>query len=209
MRRFALALLAALAAAPAAAAERAPAALGPEDRATVARVERALNGVRTLKSRFLQVTSNGGTAEGELWLARPGHMLIDYAPPTPLKLVVNETWVIQVDTKLGALTYIPIGRTPAGLLIRDRVTLDGEVSVTAIQRASGVVRVTMVRKGAEDEGTLTMVFAEEGMALRQWSVLDAQGVETRITLLDPQVNVALDPKLFDFDASKYDPTRLD
>jgi outer membrane lipoprotein-sorting protein len=66
----------------------------------------------------------------------------------------------------------------------------------------------MVQPGREDEGSLTMTFNEGDLALRQWSVVDAQGIETRVTLTDPQVNGALDPKVFEFDSSKFEGNRF-
>ena len=212
MRNLILAALIALAtAAPALAAERNPqtAALTPADREVVAQVEQTLNGIKTMKSHFLQVSSNGAQAEGELYISRPGKLRINYAPPTPMQLLVEGSYLIQVDTKLGTLTYIPLSRTPAGILIRSDIKLDGDITVTGIRRGQGVVRVGMVQRGKEDEGELTMVFTESPFALRQWSVMDAQGVETQVTLMNPEVNVALDPHVFDFDARKYDSNRME
>ena len=210
MIRIAAALLAAaLAAAPAAAqAPPAPDGAAANGR-TVAEVERALNAVRTLKSHFVQVSTNGRVAEGTIWIARPGKLRIDYAPPVKMELIVEGGFLIQVDKKLGTLTHIPLSRTPAGILVKGDVTLGGELRVTGVARGGGLVRVGVVQRGREDEGSITLVFGETPMSLRQWTVVDAQGLETRVTLVDPEVNVALDPKVFDFDASQYEGTRLD
>lgn len=194
---------------PARAAEQL-AALTPADQATVAKVQEALNSIRTLKSHFIQVSSNGGVAEGEMYLSRPGKLRINYQPPTKMQLVVQGGYVIQVDLKLGTLTYIPLSRTPAAVLVRDDIQLNGDkITVTGVAHGGGLVRVGMVQPGKEDEGSLTMVFAEGNLALKQWSVVDAQGIETRVTLTDPQVNGTLDPHVFDFDASKFDQNRFD
>jgi outer membrane lipoprotein-sorting protein len=186
------------------------AALTPADQATVAKVQEALNSIHTLKSHFVQASSNGSVVEGELYLSRPGKLRINYQPPAKMQLVVQGGYLIQVDLKLGTLTYIPLSRTPAAMLVQDDLRLGGDkVSVTGIARANGLIHVGMVQPGKEDEGSLTMTFNEGNLALRQWSVVDAQGVETRVTLTDPQVNTALDPHVFDFDASKFDQNRFD
>jgi outer membrane lipoprotein-sorting protein len=209
MRRLAilaLALLTLAAGVPARAQQLA--ALTPADRETVTKVEQSLNAIRTLKSHFVQVSSNGGVAEGELYLSRPGQLRINYTPPTKMQLVVQSGHLIQVDLKLGTLTFIPLSRTPASVLVKDDIKLDRDVTVTGIVRGNGLVRVGMVQPGKEDEGSLTMSFNESDMALRQWSVLDAQGIETRVTLTDPQVNGALDPHVFDFDREKFEEHRF-
>ncbi len=200
-----LAVLAVLAAAalPARAAEQL-AALTPTDRATAAKVERALNSVRTMKSHFVQSSSNGVVAEGELWLARPGELRIDYAPPQHMKLIVQGEWLIQVDTNLQTLTYIPLSRTPADVLVADKLNLGDDVQVTGVSTDKGLLRVGLNRREAEDQGQLVLVLDETTLALRQWEVTDPQGIVTRVTLTDPRTNVAIDPQVFAFDASKYD-----
>jgi outer membrane lipoprotein-sorting protein len=209
MRRFtvlALALFAFAVGAPARAQQ--VAALTPADREVVAKVEQSLNAIRTLKSHFVQVSSNGGVAEGDLYLARPGQLRINYVPPTKMQLVVQGGQLIQVDLKLGTLTFIPLSRTPASVLVKEDIRLDRDVTVTGVARANGLVRLGMVQPGKEDEGSLTMTFNEGDLALRQWSVVDAQGIETRVTLTDPQVNGTLDPKVFEFDRSKFEENRF-
>jgi outer membrane lipoprotein-sorting protein len=200
---LAAALLVLTLAAPARAAEQV-AALTPADRETVTKVEQALNGIHTLKSHFVQMSSNGGVAEGELYLSRPGQLRINYTPPTKMQLVVQRGYLIQVDLKLGVLTYIPMSRTPASVLVRDNIKLEGDITVTGIAHGGGLLRVGMVQNDKADEGSLTMVFDERTLDLKQWTVLDPQGIETRVTLTNPEVNGALDAHVFDFDESKFE-----
>jgi outer membrane lipoprotein-sorting protein len=62
----------------------------------VKRVEAYLNGIRTLQSRFLQISNNGGAAEGALYLARPGRLRLDYDPPVPILLVTNGSFLVHI-----------------------------------------------------------------------------------------------------------------
>jgi outer membrane lipoprotein-sorting protein len=54
----------------------APSALSNTDRTEITRVEKYLNELLTLKSRFLQATSTGDFSEGTFYLSRPGKMRI-------------------------------------------------------------------------------------------------------------------------------------
>jgi outer membrane lipoprotein-sorting protein len=180
------------------------AALSAEDRATVAEVEASLNQIRTLKSRFLQTSSNGGMAEGTLYLKRPGRLRIEYEASVPVMLIANNGWLIEIDTKLATSTYIPLSRTPANVLVADTIRLSGDIVVTSVARERGVVRIGIIRKGAEDEGRLVLVFQDSPLELRQWVVTDAQGIETRVALLDPEKGVNLDEKLFEYNESAFD-----
>lgn len=207
MRRFASwALAASLAllvtAAPAAEPKRLP--LSAQDKADVARAEEYLNGVTTLKARFLQVAPNGSSAEGDAYLSRPGRMRLQYDPPSPLLVVADGTFLIVHDSQLGEPSYIPLGSTPAGILVRDGVKLDGgDVAVTRVVRLPGVVRISMVEADDPAAGEITLVFSDKPFALRQWQVKDAQHQVTTVSLFQAQSGLSLDSRLFEFKNPKF------
>ncbi len=180
-----------------AAARAQPTALTAQDHADLQRIEAYLDTLRTLKAHFLQVSSNGGNAEGTAWLERPGHMRFDYAPPSPFLLVANYGQVVFQDRQLGQVSNYPIGATPLGILLADHVKLSGNVTVTGIVRQPGQIQVTMVRTATPGEGSLTLVFADNPLALRQWVVLDAQRQETRVSLFNVELGGKFDRGLFE------------
>ena len=92
---------------------------------------------------------------------------------------------------------IPLGRTPLGILLADHVDLSGAVTVTAIQRLPGQIQLTLVRTESPGDGSLTLVFADPPLALRQWTVVDAQRRETHVTLYNVQLGGTFDPQLFE------------
>lgn len=193
------AVLTALPEAPAVAAKAPRKPLTEQDRADIARAEDYLNSVRTLKARFLQIAPNGSQAEGTAFFSRPGRMRLQYDPPSPLLVVADGTFLIVHDKELDNPSYIPLGSTPAGILVRDNVQLDGkDVTVTRVQRQPGVLALTMVESEDPAAGDLTLVFSERPFALRQWRVTDAQGSVTTVSLFEAQTGVSLDPKLFEF-----------
>lgn len=173
-------------------------ALTPQDRADLTRIEAYLNGLKTLRARFLQVAPDGGVTEGGLWMERPGRMRFQYNPPAPFLLVAGHGLLNFEDTELKQSSTIPLGRTPLGILLADRVALTGDVTVTGIERLPGQLQVSMVRTATPGEGSLTLVFADKPLTLRQWTVLDAQRQETRVTLYDMELGGRFDPKLFEF-----------
>jgi len=183
----------------AAAAEAKRAPLGPEDRADIARAETYLNGVLTLKARFLQVSANGASAEGDAYLSRPGKLRLQYDPPSPLLVVADGSFLIVHDRELGAPSYVPLGSTPAGILVRAGVKLDGgDLSVTKVARPPGLLRITVTQTEDNAAGDLTLVFSERPFELRQWEVRDAQHQVTTVSLFEARSGVKLDPKLFEF-----------
>lgn len=175
-----------------------PAPLTPTDRADVARIEAYLNGVHTLHGRFLQVAPDGRTSEGQLWLQRPGRMRFQYDPPSPFLLVGGNGLLVFNDRQLNQTSNIPLNQTPLGLLLQDNLRLAGDVTVTGIARMPGQIQVSMVRTASPQDGTLTLIFADNPLVLRQWTVIDAQRQETRITLYNVELGGSFDQKLFQF-----------
>ena len=46
------------------------------------------------------------------------------------------------------------------------------------------------------EGNITLIFSDRPLGLKKWTVTDAQGVVTNISLLGPRFDVPLNPDLF-------------
>jgi outer membrane lipoprotein-sorting protein len=174
------------------------AALTPQDHTDLDRIATYLDGLRTLKARFLQVAPNGGTSEGIAWMERPGRMRFQYDPPTPLLLVAGHGLFVYYDRELKQTSNIPLGSTPLGLLLSDHVTFSGDVTVTGISRLPGQIQVTMVRTASPGDGSLTLVLADQPLALRQWMVVDAQGQETRVSLFNVELGGTFDQDMFTF-----------
>jgi outer membrane lipoprotein-sorting protein len=171
----------------------------PADPATVAAIEAYLNGIRTLKARFLQVAPDGAITRGTVWLVRPGRMRFQYDPPSPLLLVAGEGLLVFHDSKLGQTSNIPLSQTPLGILLAERIQLaGGPIAVTGMQRLPGMIQLSVVRSASPGDGTLTLFFADNPLTLRQWIVTDAQRQETRVTLYDVETGVRVPDTLFEF-----------
>jgi outer membrane lipoprotein-sorting protein len=173
------------------------ATLSEQDRADLARIERYLTDIRTLHSRFLQVSSVGVPVEGDLYLNRPGKMRFEYDPPYPAMLMADGLVLLYYDKELKEETYLPLWETPLWFLLRDEVVLDDSVRVVAIERGPAVLRVTVEQNRETPQGRVTLVFADRPLTLKKWIVTDAQGVTTEVALIAPRVGVEIDDDIFD------------
>ena len=172
----------------------------PQDQADIRRVEAYLNSIHTLKARFMQVAPDGGISNGRAWLERPDRMRFQYDPPAPFLLVAGRQGLIFHDSQLRQTSHIPLSRTPLGILLAEKVSLSGDISVIGIQRLPGQLQVTVTRTASPGDGSLTLIFADNPLTLRQWTVTDAQRRETRVTLFEVELGGRLDAKLFEFTA---------
>ncbi len=172
--------------------------LAPQDVEIVRRVEAYLESLTTLRARFVQHSQAGGFAQGTFYLSRPGRMRIEYDPPVPFLYVADGFWLTFWDEELEQRTDVPLGSTLADFLIREDVSLSGDVTVQDVRRSEqvGEVELDLVQTDDPGAGRLTLVFAEEPMAFKRWTVLDAQGLFTEVTLNEPTYGIDLDSSLF-------------
>ena len=185
------------------AAAQQPRPLSDRDRADIARAEAWLNRLTSLKARFVQIAQNGASAEGTGWIVRPGRMRFEYDPPEPLLLVASHGQFFYFDRQLKQATTLPIGATPLGILLRDDLRLSGDVTVSRVERSGGLLRITLFRTGRPAEGSLTLVFDQDPIELKQWAVVDAQGQETRVSLFQTEFGARFPAMLFDFNDPRF------
>lgn len=173
------------------------------DRAALQRVEAYFNGMTTLRARFLQIAQNGSAAEGTAMIWRPNRMRFEYDPPEPTLLIAADGQFFHWDRELRQPTVVAVNATPLGVLLRNPLSLSGDVTVPAMERVGGLLRVTIFRTAAPGEGRITLILEENPMQLRQWEVLDAQNRLTRVTLTRIETGVGLDPFLFAFNDPRF------
>ena len=154
--------------------------------------------MRAITARFLQVGPDGSITEGKAWLQRPGNMRFEYDKPAPFLMLAGFGSFVFYDSQLKQTTSIPLATTPLSILLANKVELKGDVTVTGIDRQPGVIQVTMVRSSSPDDGSLTLVFADQPLALRQWVVADAQRQETRVSLFGIEPGGPFPLRMFEF-----------
>lgn len=180
-------------------AAAAPQVLSDADQAELRDVEQYLNSVKTLRTGFVQTSSNGEVSRGTLYLSRPGRLRIDYDPPVPIQVVANGNFLVYFDRSLEQVSYVPLSSTPASVLLEGTISLsDPQLQVTGIEHEQDVLQIRIVRTKNEGEGSITLSFLEDPLALFEWTVIDAQGLETSVSLREPVFNEAIDAGLFQF-----------
>ncbi|MGI3779021.1 MAG: LolA family protein [Janthinobacterium lividum] len=170
-------------------------ALDAADLADVARVERYLDAIRTLRARFVQEGAGPGGA-GTAWLERPGRLRLQYDPPSRAVLVAARGRVVLADGATGGSSSLPLARTPLDILLAPRIVLSGAVTVISVERGPGVLAVALRSTERPGQGRLTLGFAEGPLALRALEMVDGRGDVTRLALHDVATGVAVDESLF-------------
>ena len=170
--------------------------LTAQDKVDLKRVEDYLERLSTLKSRFLQTSSNGNVASGKLFISRPGKLRFEYDPPASILMISDGTFLIYIDKDLDQVTHIFLKSTPVNFLVREDIRMDGDITVTKITRSRGLLRLTIRDTDEPGKGSMTLIFADKPLALRKWTVIDAQNIRTNVMLAGVETGMRLDPRLF-------------
>ncbi|MFD6318872.1 outer membrane lipoprotein carrier protein LolA [Methylorubrum populi] len=174
------------------------ASLQDADPATVVAAANAyFNGFQTLTGGFIQIGADGRRIGGKLTLAKPGRLRFEYDQPSPLEVVADGTSVAVRDRKLGTQDLYFISQTPLKFLLRDKIDLARDLTVTEVTNDPGGVRIAL-----EDRSTLggtskiQLFFDGELKTLSQWRITDPQGYLTTVQLSNLQKGKAVDGTLF-------------
>ena len=170
--------------------------LTAQDAAELQKITAYLDGIHTMTAKFEQATASGGAATGYVWLARPGKMRFQYDPPNELLLLADAFYIYSWDPELKQMSKVGLKSTPAWFLLRQPISFTEGVVVTRFEHSGNTVQVSVVQSAEPDAGSLTMVFTENPLVLRQWTVVDQQGRVTNVALSEVQYGMTLDPKLF-------------
>lgn len=191
----ALILVPALAVTAPAAAASAP-ALSPDDQALVQTATDYLQGLKTVSGRFTQISANGAASAGVFYMQRPGKARFQYDPPAQMLVVADGYNVSIYDGRLKSFDQYPLGQTPLVLLLGRQVRFDRGVVVSEVNRTEEGFSITARDARKQAEGRITLYFGGDPLALKGWTVIDAQGQETRVHLGALTPASSLDPALF-------------
>ncbi|GAB2177923.1 LolA family protein [Dongia sp. agr-C8] len=173
-----------------------PAALSDQDKADVARIEEYLNGITTMRAKFQQVDGAGNIAFGMIYVRRPGFLRVQYDPPSQVILVADSIAVSYYDAELNQLNQAPLGLSPLWFLLRDHVSLGGDVTVTTFNRGPNVFEIGIVQTDEPDAGTVTLVLGDKPLELQQWTIVDSKNQAVRVALYNAEFGVQLENSLF-------------
>ncbi|MCI4662494.1 MAG: outer membrane lipoprotein carrier protein LolA [Neomegalonema sp.] len=162
----------------------------------VVRINAYLNSIKTMQGQFVQIAPDGVVSEGDFYIRRPGRLRFEYARPNPTRVIADGFWVAVEDRSLNSQDRFPLSQTPLYLLLKEDVDLLSEGAIQKVERSQGQLRVTAIDPNETEQGSVTMVFDANPVALKQWIVTDPQGLTTTIALRNAKHDLPLDAALF-------------
>jgi len=166
----------------------------------IARANAWLDAARVMTADFVQIGPDGRRSEGSLSVERPGRMRFEYTKPARFEIVADGRSVAVIDRKLNTQDEYFISQTPLKFLLADHIDIARDTRVLSVADEGKTVTIEIEDKAAFG-GTahLTLVFDASTFALKQWTVIDAQGFQTVVTLFNLDLAAKPDPALFHID----------
>lgn len=172
----------------------------------IQKIETYLNNIKSLEATFVQMASNGATAEGRLFIKKPNKIRMEYADPTNVLIVGDGQFIVYNDLELDQVTHIDYDDIPASLILANDIKIDGKnIKIADFYQDSGSTSITLDYAGKGDLGPITLVFSNNPMELKQWKIVDPQSVEVTVSLYDAQKDVELSDKIFEFKKKSASP----
>ncbi|HEY1632697.1 MAG TPA: outer membrane lipoprotein carrier protein LolA [Rhizomicrobium sp.] len=169
------------------------------------KISDAYNGIKSLEAGFAQIGPDGQITEGRVYIKKPGLMRFEYAPPAPTLVVSDGLDIAVFNTRLHTVDRYPLSATPLNLLLAEHVSFSSSQAVTGVEQAPGQIIVDARATDRRTTGNIQIVFTDPGYELRQWSVTDAQGLTTTVTLRNMQTGVAIPDSIFSLRGNKTQP----
>lgn len=164
---------------------------------SIDRVNAYFNGIRGLQADFVQLSPDGRAYTGVLSMLRPGRLRFEYNPPSSLLIIADGTAVEILDRKSNARNEYFIGQTPLKFLLQAKIDIAKDTKVTDLKREGNDIVLIL-----EDKNTLAgtsrirVVFDGQSHVLKEWTVTDPQGLDTKVSLSNLNSNVLPDKDLF-------------
>jgi outer membrane lipoprotein-sorting protein len=166
----------------------------------VARADAYLDSARMMTADFVQIGPDGQRSEGQLYVDRPGRMLFHYEPPARLEIVADGRSVAVRDQKLDTQDLYFIAQTPLKFLLKDHVDLAKDTTVKRVTIDDNAATIEIEDKATfGGSADIALVFDPDSFALKQWTVVDAQGFQTVVSLFNVDLTTKPDPDLFHID----------
>ena len=170
------------------------------DKVDLSKIENYLNNLKSLEAGFVQMSSNGGTAEGKIYISKPSKIRMEYTAPEPLLIVGNGDYIIYYDKELDQITNIDYKDIPATVILTKKIKFDNNnLKITDLYKDSGQTSITVETPKTPGVKPITLIFDNEPFRLKQWKVIDQQNIEVTISLFDVEQDVELSENLFKFE----------
>jgi outer membrane lipoprotein-sorting protein len=155
-----------------------------------------LNTMHAVEGSFSQIGPNGDLDQGKLYIDKPGKVRFEYDAPNPTLVVSDGSSIYVQNRKLHTVDRYPLAGSPLQLLLKSDNDLRTNRLILGIRREGDSLIVSARSSTNRKTPNVTLVFAASPVELRQWTVIDNQGLSTTVALREVHPVASLPDTLF-------------
>ncbi|WP_375701816.1 outer membrane lipoprotein carrier protein LolA [Bartonella sp. AA89HNZF] len=155
--------------------------------------------IKTMTGDFIQFSPKGKMSQGTFYLERPGKIRFIYKK-MPLQIIADGQFVGINNRALNTWNFSQLSQTPMKFLLDDKIDVSSG-RLLAFREDPGAVTIVL-RDQTIGVGQIRMVFDSQGSALRQWTIVDQQNLETTVQIMNVQTGVRFANGMFKLPSQK-------
>lgn len=163
----------------------------------VKRVSTYFDTLANMRGIFVQTDPDKVRSRGRFYIKKPGRFRFDYGAPSK-KVMASDGRLLRIkEPDQSNPDAVELDNTPFRLLLRKDVDLLRDARILDVQESEDVMVIGMQDKSPDAPGRVTLYFTKKPtFDLKEWVVLDPQGLETKVEVSDLNKTEDIDPKLF-------------
>ncbi|WP_375682658.1 MULTISPECIES: outer membrane lipoprotein carrier protein LolA [unclassified Bartonella] len=155
--------------------------------------------IKTMTGDFIQFSPKGKMSQGTFYLERPGKIRFIYKK-MPLQIISDGQFVGINNRALNTWNFSQLSQTPMKFLLDDKIDVSSG-RLFAFREDPGAVTIVL-RDKTIGAGQIRMVFDSKGSALRQWTIVDQQNLETTVQVMNVRTDVRFANGMFALPSNK-------
>ena len=175
----------------------APVAMAKDAGATAQQIADHFSSVRTMTGEFVQFGPKGDQTGGTFYIERPGKIRFNYNN-SPIRVISDGESVVINNRKLDTWDLYPLSKTPLKLLLADRIDLGGG-RLENVKQEPDMTTLVLGDKSIFGDSKITMMFDPKSYELKQWTITDAQKLDTTVMIFNVRTGVRFTDDMFKID----------
>jgi outer membrane lipoprotein-sorting protein len=164
----------------------------------VRKVTAYFNQLTSLKGTFIQTGPDNKRQRGKFYISRPGRFRFEFNLPSKVVIISDGKYIAIQDHDLNTDDRWDLSYTPFRSLLQKDVDLLRDTRVLEAQVVDNTIVISFEDRGGDASNRIKLFLAATPeVQIKGWIVKDAQGLETRVDLMEISGAGELDAKLFD------------
>lgn len=163
----------------------------------ISKVEEFFNNMNSYEAEFLQQAFDNSSRKGKLYILKPNRVRLEYLGSDREIIIVDEDFVTHYAPDLDEVNFMPNEGIPIGFLGKSHINLRKDFKVTNVSEIQGQLTMVLQFKYKEQKSIVTVIFSKEPFDIQSISVLDENGDNVQLKMLNTRKNLHLNPKLFE------------